>query len=67
VNGVLSGSGSAQAANGTGPLLFGGSAGLNEYLAGVVDEVRLSGVARSADWVAAERLSESDTFVTFQD
>jgi hypothetical protein len=32
-----------------------------------VDEVRLSGVARSADWVAAERLSESDAFVTFQD
>jgi PKD repeat protein len=67
VNGVLSGSGSARAADGTGPLWFGGSAGVNEYLAGVVDEVRLSGVARSADWVAAERLSESDAFVTFQD
>jgi hypothetical protein len=67
LNGVLSGSGSARAANGTGPLWFGGAAGANEYLAGVVDEVRLSGVARSADWVAAEWLSESDVFVTFQD
>jgi hypothetical protein len=66
VNGVLSASGSAVAANGTGPMWFGGSAGTGEYLEGVVDEVRLSGVARSADWVAAERLSETDTFVTFQ-
>jgi hypothetical protein len=67
VNGVLSASGSAAAANGTGPLWFGGAAGMSEFLEGVVDEVRLSGVARSADWVAAERLSEGDTFVTFQD
>jgi hypothetical protein len=30
-----------------------------------IDEVRLSGTARSADWIRAQFLSMSDTFITF--
>ncbi len=32
---------------------------------GVIDEVRLSDVIRSADWMAAQHLSMTDTFITY--
>lgn len=35
------------------------------YFNGVIDELRLSGVARTADWIAAQYRSMSGTFVTF--
>ncbi len=35
------------------------------YFNGIIDELRLSGVARTADWIAAQHLSVSDTFITF--
>ncbi|NCG22232.1 MAG: DUF2341 domain-containing protein, partial [Rhodobacterales bacterium] len=34
-------------------------------IAGQIDEVRIEGVAHSADWVAADYLSVTDTFVTW--
>jgi biopolymer transport protein ExbB len=37
------------------------------YFNGIIDELRLSGVARTADWVAAQHLSVSDSFITFGD
>ena len=33
-----------------------------EAFDGIIDEVRVSNVARSADWIAAQHLSMSDTF-----
>ena len=65
VNGVQAASGSSQYANGSGPLWIGGAAGVSEYFQGAIDEVRIAGVARTADWMAAEYLSEQDGFVTF--
>jgi hypothetical protein len=35
------------------------------YLNGIIDEVRLSDTARSADWIAAQQSSMSDTFITY--
>lgn len=37
----------------------------NTYYNGVIDEVRISSVARSANWIAATYKSESDTLNTF--
>jgi hypothetical protein len=65
VNGVQAASGSSQAANGTGPLWIGGAASVSEYFQGAIDEVRLAAVARTQDWLAAEVLSQSGSFITF--
>lgn len=35
------------------------------FLNGILDELRLSGVHRSADWIAAQNLSLTDAFITF--
>jgi len=37
----------------------------NIYYDGYIDEVRISNVARSADWIAAQYLSMNDSFITF--
>jgi uncharacterized repeat protein (TIGR01451 family) len=37
----------------------------NECFNGSIDEARVSGVARSADWIAAQWRSMNDTFITF--
>jgi len=34
---------------------------------GIIDEVRISDVARSADWIKAQYLSMTDAFITFYD
>lgn len=46
------------------PATIGKHATLDLFFDGSVDEVRLSGVARSADWVAAQHASMTDRFVT---
>jgi hypothetical protein len=38
---------------------------LQYFFAGALDELRLSSVARSAHWIAADHRSQTDTFVTF--
>src|SRR5262249_22987849 len=65
VNGVLAVSGAAQAANGGGQLWMGASEGVTEFFGGVLDEVRISNVARSADWIAAEVTVGNDGLVSF--
>jgi hypothetical protein len=35
------------------------------YLNGIIDEVRLSDIARSADWIAAQQSSMTGTFITY--
>jgi hypothetical protein len=65
VNGALVASGGAQAATGWGALWIGGAASVSQYFGGVIDEVRVSSVARSATWVEAEYMSGSDAFVSF--
>jgi len=37
----------------------------NNFFDGFLDEVRISGVARSADWMAAEHLATAGAFVSF--
>ena len=39
--------------------------GARLFFDGLIDEVRISGVARSADWIAAQYDSMTDAFVTF--
>lgn len=39
--------------------------GGSRYFAGSLDEIRLSSVARSADWIAAQYLSQTDALLTF--
>lgn len=36
------------------------------YYNGLIDEVRISDTARSADWIAAQYLSTSDSFITYE-
>ena len=38
----------------------------SEWFVGDLDEIRISNVTRSADWIAAQHLSMTDTFVTFE-
>jgi len=45
---------------------IGSSTGV-QYFDGILDEVRISNSARTADWIAASYLSEADTFNTFGD
>ncbi len=47
------------------PLNIGRVAGSTAYFLGLLDEVRISGVTRSAAWIAAQHLSMSDNFITF--
>jgi len=49
----------------SGALTVGGDALYGQYFAGRIDEVRISNVARTADWMAAQVRSMSDTFVSF--
>jgi hypothetical protein len=65
VNGALVGSGAAQAGTGTGALWFGGAASVSEFFGGAIDEVRISNVARTGDWIGAEFASGSDGIVSF--
>src|SRR5262249_4474761 len=65
VNGVLAVSGAAQAANGGGQLWMGASKDVTKFFKNVLDEVRISNVARSADWVAAETTVGNDGLVSF--
>jgi len=37
------------------------------YIDGTIDEVRISNVARSADWIKAQYLSMNDAFITYSD
>ena len=48
------------------PLKIGGD---SSYFDGILDEVRISSNARSADWIEAEYLSQNGTFTfnTFSD
>jgi len=66
INGSLAGLTSRSGAIGTptgnmnmGSGYSGGS--VTDYLSGIVDEVRISNVARSADWIAAEYNTESNS------
>lgn len=36
------------------------------YLNGVIDEVRVSNIARSSDWIRAQYLSQSGAFVSIE-
>ena len=45
--------------------LYIGSHGTGEYWDGGIDEVRISALARSADWIAAQHQSMIDAFITF--
>jgi glucose/arabinose dehydrogenase len=48
------------------PLAIGRRSGAGDYWIGTLDEVRLSNVARSASWLAAQYLSMSDALLTFE-
>jgi len=47
------------------PLNIGRRGNGGDYFWGSIDEVRISNVARSADWMAAQYLSMTDDFITF--
>jgi len=47
------------------PLNIGRRGNGGDYFQGSIDELRISKVARSADWMAAQYLSMTDTFITF--
>ena len=47
------------------PLDFGRRSGGGDYFLGAIDEIRISNVARSADWIAAQHLSMTDALVTY--
>jgi hypothetical protein len=38
---------------------------LGRYFNGIIDEVRISNIARSADWIKAQYLSMKNDFITF--
>ena len=38
----------------------------SEWFVGEIDEIRISNVTRSADWIAAQHLSMTNSFVTFE-
>jgi glucose/arabinose dehydrogenase len=46
-------------------MTFGRRSGGGDFFDGDVDEVRVSNVARSADWIAAQDLSMTDAFITY--
>jgi hypothetical protein len=50
----------------TQPLAIGRRSGAGDYWIGTLDEVRLSNVARSASWLAAQYLSMSDALLSFE-
>lgn len=52
-------------AQSTRPLLMGKELGHNREWKGWLDEVRLSNVARSADWLEATYLSNTNVFITY--
>ena len=43
----------------------GGHSCAGYYFDGIIDEVRMSDIARTADWTAAQYSSMNDTFVTY--
>jgi hypothetical protein len=45
--------------------LYIGSVGTEDYFDGLIDEVRVSAIARSANWIAAQHKSMTDTFATY--
>jgi glucose/arabinose dehydrogenase len=47
------------------PLHLGRRSGGGDYFSGEIDEARVSNVARSDDWIAAQHLSMSDAFLSF--
>ncbi len=47
------------------PLNIGRRAGGGDYFAGRIDELRLSSVVRSTDWLALQNLSLTDQLITF--
>ncbi|MEO6434135.1 MAG: LamG-like jellyroll fold domain-containing protein, partial [Tepidisphaeraceae bacterium] len=53
VNGILVGSGAAQAASGVGAMWIGGAESMNEFFAGRIDDIRLAGRAVPAAELAA--------------
>ncbi len=68
VDGALAGSAAIAAADMSGPVLVGGGSDGVGLLAGDVDEVRISNVARSADWFAFEHAvggERNDAVVTY--
>ena len=40
--------------------------GVEGRFSGLIDEVRISDTPRSADWIAAQHASMSDTFVSYE-
>ena len=42
-----------------------GHSGAGYNFDGIIDELRLSGIARSDDWIAAQYRSMNDTFITY--
>jgi len=47
------------------PLNIGRRGNGGDYFLGSIDEVRISNVARSADWMAAQYLSMTDTYISY--
>jgi biopolymer transport protein ExbB len=58
VDGAQAGQGSVQAADIAGTLTVGGSADGNSYFTGDMDELEVSDIARSADWIKAAATSQ---------
>jgi len=65
VNGVEVGTGTGEASTISTNLRYGTRYTNSNYLDGKMDEVRISSTARSADWIKATYLSESDQFNSF--
>jgi hypothetical protein len=56
--------GSTPAVNGN-PISIGKSASTSEYFGGILDEARISVGARSADWIKADYLSQTDAMLSY--
>ena len=70
LNGTIDGSGTYTGGltSTTQPVYIGkyvGPSGNNEYFNGLIDEVRISNIARSAAWIKASYNSENDTLLTY--
>jgi len=65
VNSAISAHLSGTIAGVMGRTFVGTSASYNQYYDGLLDELRVSNVARSANWIKAQYLSMTDAFITY--